>query len=308
MMTNDRATNQATWQSSHVVTPTEAGVTVRELLSLWLIPKRLQHYLRVRQDVLVDEKYRPYSMPVAAGDHVTLTVRADELQTPLQAYEPDERMSIPVLFENDDLVVIDKPTGVKSHPNQAGERGTVMNYLTTQLSPQGVAPAMVHRLDMATSGAMIVAKTPLVVPILDRLISDKRIDRTYVAWVAGHFDHQTGAFSDAIGRDPDDKRKRMLDGERPQTALTHYEVLDETPTATLVQLTLATGRTHQLRVHLAGNGHAILGDPLYANREEQERAPRLMLHARRLNLLVPFTGQRTTVTAPLPPDFATFTG
>lgn len=297
-----------TWVTEQIITTQQSGISVRELLRLWLIPKRMQHFLRVRQDVHVNGVYRPYSMLVTAGDVVRLIVRADELQTPVQTYLPDAHQVMPILYENDELLVINKPSGIKSHPNRPDESGTVMNFLTAQLAPQNIQPAMVHRLDMATSGAMIVAKTPIVVPILDRLIGDKTIARTYQAWVAGHFDKLSGEFNDRIGRDPDDRRKRAVNGLDSQTALTYYKVLRETETATLVQLTLATGRTHQLRVHLAGNGHAILGDPLYANTFEQSAASRLMLHAENIRLKVPFTDEIVDVAAVLPEDFLAYDG
>ncbi|KRN96411.1 RluA family pseudouridine synthase [Furfurilactobacillus siliginis] len=296
------------WVTEQTITQQQSGISVRELLRLWLIPKRMQHFLRVRQDVLVNGVYRPYSMLVEAGDVVRLVVQADELQTPMQTYLSDSQQVMPILYENDDLLVINKPTGIKSHPNRPDEAGTVMNFLTAQLASQNVRPAMVHRLDMATSGAMIVAKTPIVVPILDRLIGDKTIARTYKAWVAGHFDNLSGEFTNQIGRDPDDRRKRALDGLQPQTALTYYKVLREAKTATLVELTLATGRTHQLRVHLAGNGHAILGDPLYASVLEQRAASRLMLHAANIRLKVPFTDEIIDVGAVLPKDFVAYDG
>jgi 23S rRNA pseudouridine1911/1915/1917 synthase len=298
--------NQNEWTTRLVVTDQEAGLNIRELLRLWLIPKRLQHYLRVREDVRVNNSYRPYNTHVVIGDVVTLTVRADELQTPVQTYLPDDHLTLPILFENDQLLVINKPSGVKSHPNRTDEAGTVMNFLTTQLAPQQVQPWMVHRLDMATSGAMIVAKTPLVVPILDRQISDKHIQRTYQAWVSGHFDQATGKFTDAIGRDPEDRRKRMINGENAQSALTQYEVLDTTSTASLVSLTLKTGRTHQLRVHLAGNGHPIIGDPLYQPNAESFSHQRMLLHAVKLSLILPFSDKRVTINAPLPEAFSRF--
>lgn len=292
------------WTSQYSVPAALSGVTVRQLLSAWLIPKRMQHDLRVNHDVVVNGQYRPYSMLVHTGDQVTLTVRAENLGTPTQSYLPDDHDCLPILYENNDVLVVNKPSGIKSHPNRPDESGTVMNFLTAQLANTNQTPAMVHRLDMATSGAMIVAKTPLVVPILDRLIADKRITRTYQAWVAGHFEQSAGQFNDLIGRDPDDRRKRRVNGDHAQTAQTDYHVLKTTATASLVELTLGTGRTHQLRVHLAAHGHAILGDPLYAPAKALLAAPRLMLHASQLHLLLPLDETDVVITAPVPSDFS----
>ncbi|HAT55799.1 MAG TPA: RluA family pseudouridine synthase [Lactobacillus sp.] len=295
---------QQKWTTTLTVTAAEAKLNIRGLLRMWLVPKRLQHYLRIREDIKVNGVYRPYNSTVTVGDVVTITLRADELQTPVQTYLPDNSLSLPMLFENDQLLVVNKPSGVKSHPNRTDEAGTVMNFLTAQLAPQQVQPWMVHRLDMATSGAMIVAKTPLVVPILDRQISDKHIHRTYQAWVEGRFEHSTGSFTDKIGRDPNDRRKRLINGVGAQTAETHYQVLKETNKASLVSLTLMTGRTHQLRVHLAGNGHPIIGDPLYEQNLAYFQPKRMLLHAVQLSLILPFSGERVTIDAPLPAAFS----
>ncbi|GAB6092769.1 RluA family pseudouridine synthase [Furfurilactobacillus curtus] len=292
------------WTSKYSVPAPLAGVSVRQLLNAWLIPKRMQHDLRVNHDVVVNGQYQPYSMSVHTGDQVSLTVRAENLGTPVQRYLPDDHVYLPILYENNDVLVINKPSGIKSHPNRPDESGTVMNFLTAQLANVNQTPAMVHRLDMATSGAMIIAKTPLVVPILDRLIADKRISRTYQAWVAGHFEQSAGQFNDPIGRDLNDRRKRRVNGDHAQTAQTSYQVLKTTTSASLVRLTLGTGRTHQLRVHLAAHGHAILGDPLYASPKALLAAPRLMLHAYQLHLLLPLDETDMMITAPLPKDFS----
>ena len=178
-----------------------------------------------------------------------------------------------VLFENRDLLVVNKPRGQKSHPNEEGETGTVMNDVAGYLAGSNDGAYMVHRLDLQTSGAMIVAKNPIVVPVLNRLIADGLIHREYVAVVEGRLEG-IGCWDWPIGRDPEDPRWRAVDGLHAQPARTYYRSLAANDQRSLVQLRLATGRTHQLRVHLAHSGHPIVGDPIY-NRASAER---MLLH------------------------------
>ncbi|BDZ31604.1 RluA family pseudouridine synthase [Lactiplantibacillus sp. WILCCON 0030] len=278
-----------------------ANFTVRACLQHWLIPKRIQGQLRQGRRLWVNKVPASVATIVHPADQLTLDFIPSDFRTPISSYQPDSAATVQLLYQDSELLVVNKPAGVKSHPNQPGEVGSILNHLAAYLAPTGQAPYMVHRLDQMTSGAMLVALNPVVVPILDRLISDKQIHRTYYAWVRGHFEQAQGSFSEPIGRHPTDKRKRWIDVPEAQPALTDYRVIQTTQQQSLVELTLQTGRTHQLRVHLAANGHPIIGDPLYD--PQAGKAPRLLLHAIRLHIQRPFSTASIDVEAPLPAIF-----
>ena len=290
-----------TWTYQLTVPPDLAHQTIRTCLRSWLIPKRIQGQLRQQRRIQLNGRSTSIAQVVQAGDRLTLTFIPSDFRTPTSNYAADYSATINILYRTTDLLVVNKVAGIKSHPNQPGEIGSVLNYLAAALQPTKQAPYMVHRLDQMTSGAMLVALNPVVVPILDRLISTKQIHRTYYAWVRGHFATSTGQFNAPIGHDTNDKRKRWVNTADAQPALTDYEVCATTTHHSLAKLTLHTGRTHQLRVHLAASDHPIIGDPLYD--PQSNRAPRLMLHAQLLDLQLPFSTTRVTVPAPLPEVF-----
>lgn len=288
------------WQLTEKLLPGQSAVTLRELLhQQWLLPNRMIHYLRVRHHVLIDDQYRTMNTEVTPEMTVKLLFNGDEFRT-LNAnqYVPTEHPSLQVLYENRDLLVINKPRGQKSHPNYSGETGTVMNDVAGY---SDTGAYMVHRLDRLTSGAMIVAKNPVVVPILDRLISAGSIHREYVAIVDGQLTGQ-GSFHWPIGRNPADPRFHCVDGLNAQPALTEYQALASNEKYSLVRLRLGTGRTHQLRVHLAHSGHPIVGDPIYNSPSDQQ----MLLHGITQKLVVPFTLKKEQIQAPLPPYFAKY--
>lgn len=275
--------------------------TVRTCLQTWLLPKRIQGQLRQGRRIWVNNLPASVATIVHTGDQLTLQFVPADFRTATSNYLADATQPIEILYQTSDLLVVNKPAGMKAHPNQPGETGSLLNALAAQLAPTEQAPYMVHRLDQMTSGAMLVALNPIVVPILDRLISSKTIHRTYFAWVRGYFETPTGQFDAPIGHHPTDKRKRWVNTADAQTALTDYQVMQTTTHQSLVKLDLHTGRTHQLRVHLAASGHPIIGDPLYD--EQFETSPRLLLHAWQLLLRLPFSDQLATVQAPLPDSF-----
>jgi 23S rRNA pseudouridine1911/1915/1917 synthase len=288
------------WHLTENLPADQAPRPLRELLhQQWLLPDRLIHYLRRRQHVLVNGEYQPVNEPVHAGDRVDLLFSGDEVRTPAaNDYRPTPDPRLAVLFESRDLLVVNKPRGQKSHPNQAGETGTVMNDVAGYLVGSADGAYMVHRLDLQTSGALIVAKNPIVVPVLNRLIADGQIHREYLAVVEGRLTG-SGEWNWPIGRDPQDPRWRAVNGRHAQPARTYYQSLAANDQRSLVRLRLATGRTHQLRVHLAHSGHPIVGDPIY-NRDSPEQ---MLLHGARQQLVIPFSFQKREIVAPLPTYF-----
>ncbi len=293
-------TDAIRWHLTETLAANQKPCSLRNLLHRqWLLPDRLIHYLRRRQHVLVNGSYQPVNELVQAGDRVDMFFNGDEVRTPAaNRYVPTVDPHLEVLFENRDLLVVNKPRGQKSHPNIAGETRTVMNDVAGYLAGSNDGAYMVHRLDLQTSGAMIVAKNPVVVPILNRLIADGQIHREYVAVVEGRLEGD-GCWDWPIGRDPEDPRWRTVNGLHAQPARTYYHSLAAGDQRSLVHLRLATGRTHQLRVHLAHSGHPIVGDPIY-NRDSDEQ---MLLHGTCQRLVLPFTFQKREIVAPLPTYF-----
>ncbi|MFC6288823.1 RluA family pseudouridine synthase [Levilactobacillus angrenensis] len=291
------------WSYTISLPQNQPAMPLRALLSAWVLPSHLIHDLRSHRRVLVNGQYRSMNQLVRGGETVQLQFLPSDFKEPFPAVEPDSAATVSVLYETADLLVINKTRGSKTHPNLPWERGTTLNHVAAYLGSEQPGPYILSRLDQETTGALLMTKTPAVVPIMVRYIAQKRVQRTYLAWVQGTLTGQ-GTFTAPIGRDPHDKRKRLVNGDHAQSAITHYEVLDHQPQATLVKLWLETGRTHQLRVHLAHAGHPLVGDPLYAASSHS----RLRLHCWQLRFPQPFTldSVETTVTAPLPPDFDQF--
>lgn len=230
-----------------------------------------------------------------------------------------------ILYEDDTLIVLDKPAGLVVHPAPGNEDGTLVNALLAHCGDTlpGIGgerrPGIVHRLDKDTSGTMVVAKTEHALATLSADFAARRIERSYLAMCWGVLLPATGDLDGAIGRDPRDRKRMAVVDRGGKVALTHYRTLQVARMAvSLIECRLATGRTHQIRVHLAQNGHALLGDPVYLRRipaaarflpEPDRRAaldfPRQALHAAVLGLVHPETGATLRFETPPPADFAT---
>lgn len=287
----------STWSYSLTVKNLTSPTTVRQYLSkhLW-IPKHLIFALRKQQHVWVNEEYRPMSFPIKNGEKLQLTFVDHDFSLPVQNLMADDSVKPTILYEDDDVLVVNKPRGYKTHPNQPGETNTLLNFCEAYLNQSNQHAYMIHRLDQHTSGAIIVGKNPAVVPILVRLIKEKVIHRTYLAWVKGKFTNPSGTIDKPIGYDDDDKRKRQINGRNAKPAVTDYEVIQTKGNYSLVKLVLHTGRTHQIRVHLASLVHPIVGDPLYNNDDNDE----MLLHSWQLKLIRPYYLNELTITSPLP--------
>jgi 23S rRNA pseudouridine1911/1915/1917 synthase len=243
---------------------------------------------------------------LAGGE--TLVVTPSEDAAPLR--DAPEAIALAIVYEDDDILVIDKPAGLVVHPGAGNRAGTLLNALlhhagTAEALPRG---GIVHRLDKDTSGLMVVAKSAEAQTSLVRQLASRTVARHYVALARG--DLAKGVVVDApIGRHPV-QRTRMAVVERGKAARTHVDVIERFGAATLVRCRLETGRTHQIRVHLAAIGHPLVGDPVYGGRAvaspaESREFRRQALHAERLELDHPRDGRRMTWTASLPADFAT---
>ena len=241
------------------------------------------------------------SARVRAGDVVILTE-----PPPKPTETVAEEIALDVLFEDDDLIVINKPAGLVVHPAAGNWSGTLVNALLHHCrSLSGIGgeqrPGIVHRLDKETSGCLVAAKNDSAHQALVRQFAGREVTKIYLALAAGKFARQSGVIETTIGRHPVQRKKMAVLPEGcGRAAKTSYRVLRELSAGTLVECTLHTGRTHQIRVHLKHLGHPLLGDELSGRRAGFARQ---MLHAWRLGFVHPRSGERLNFESPIPPDF-----
>ncbi|HEY1769553.1 MAG TPA: RluA family pseudouridine synthase [Chthoniobacterales bacterium] len=262
---------------------------------------RLQNLIREGAVTLQGKSARPREI-VRAGDIVRLIEPAAET---IEARA--ENIPLQILFEDEDLLVIDKPAGLVVHPGAGNQTHTLVNALLhhcATLSGIGgkLRPGIVHRLDKETSGVMVVAKNDAAHQALSRQFADREVTKIYLALVVGTLRRARGSLDLAIARHPVERKKMAIDRERGRSARTDYRVLRAGANASLLECTLHSGRTHQIRVHLHHLGHPVLGDSLYS-RAQKMPAPRQMLHAWKLGFTHPRSGERMLFEAPAPADF-----
>jgi 23S rRNA pseudouridine1911/1915/1917 synthase len=259
--------------------------------------------------VRVDGEVRKTAHQVRAGTKIEVEVPPPEPSR----VEPED-LPLSILYEDEHLLAIDKPPGLVVHPAPGARRGTLVNALVHHLGMlAGVGdperPGIVHRLDRDTSGVLLVARTAAALEGLARQFRARSIDKRYLAIVRGSLKPASGKIDRPIGRHPRARQRMSVRSRRGRAAVTHWTVLERFRDATLVRLRPETGRTHQLRVHLAALGHPVLGDRVYgARRTASSRDPswpRQALHAEEIGFTHPASGERIVVRAPLPEDLET---
>lgn len=266
--------------------------------------------------IVVDGKPSRPAARLRLGQQVALEVPA-----PLRAVPEPENIPLAIVHEDGDLLVIDKPAGLVVHPGPGTPRGTVVNALlghVHDLSGVGgvLRPGIVHRLDKGTSGLLVVAKSDESHRDLALQFSGRSVLKEYLALVLGVPRAREGTIEAPIGRDPRDRKRMSVRAVRGRAARSTYHVLETFDGAALLRVRIHTGRTHQIRVHLASLGHPVAGDPTYggtrtpSSRGATARAALLALerpalHAAHLAFRHPRTGERMSFESPLPPDFAT---
>jgi 23S rRNA pseudouridine1911/1915/1917 synthase len=250
--------------------------------------------------VEVNGRPRPKRHLLQAGDVVAALTGSPDEDGRRESQPPPAEYAI--AYEDQHLMVVDKPPGVVVHPARGHRTGTLSQALAGQ-SGGGEAdrPGIVHRLDRDTSGLLVVARTDAVHRALKALLSSRRLSREYVALVDGHPPARSGTIDAPIGRDRRDRLRVSLETDTPRRALSHFEVRRRLPDSTLLAVRLETGRTHQIRVHLAAIGHPVAGDPLYGTAGRFGLA-RQFLHAERLAFPHPVTGEPVDVRSELPED------
>jgi 23S rRNA pseudouridine1911/1915/1917 synthase len=249
--------------------------------------------------VLVDGERRPKSFRLAGGEEVAVEV------PDLQALEA-EAMDIPVVWEDEHLLVVDKPAGLVVHPAGSTRTGTLVHGLLALGAEGGDdddRPGIVHRLDRDTSGLLVVARSPEAHELLQELIRTRELERTYTALVRGAPRSASGRIEAPIGRDRRDRSRHSLDTTTPRDAVTWFEVVETMRRHALLDVRLETGRTHQIRVHLEAIGLPVSGDAIYGAVGDLG-LERQFLHAKRLRFTHPLTGAAVDVTSELPPDLA----
>jgi 23S rRNA pseudouridine1911/1915/1917 synthase len=249
--------------------------------------------------VRVDGTPRAKSHRLQGGEEVAF----EAVEQPSAEITP-EAMELHVPYEDEHLLVVDKPAGLAVHPAAGHATGTLVHGLVSLEAAGGSDPArpgIVHRLDRDTSGLLVVARSPEAHRRLQNLVRRRALEREYLALVVGRPQSRRGTIEAAIGRDRRDPVRHSLDTATPRAATTHFEVEELLTRHALLQVRLETGRTHQIRVHLAAIELPVAGDPLYGVAGELG-LERQFLHAARLAFPHPFTGEPVDASSPLPAD------
>jgi 23S rRNA pseudouridine1911/1915/1917 synthase len=294
------------------VTPDGAG----KRLDAWLSTRepdlsraRIQELIRAGHILLNEQPTKP-SHKLAAGQVIALTI-PPAVAVDLKA----ENIPLEILFEDQDLIVLNKPAGLVVHPAAGHADGTLVNALLAHCPDlEGIGgekrPGIVHRLDRDTTGAMVVAKNETAMRSLVNQFRHRQVTKEYLALVWGHLAPAAGRTETLIGRNPRDRKKMCTrpDPSSGRQAITVYQTIETFADTSLVKIQIETGRTHQIRVHMAFLGHPVVGDQQYG-RPRRDVLPvpvpdRQMLHAARLSFTHPRTGQARTFEAPMPTDMS----
>lgn len=249
-------------------------------------------------------------LPLKKNDRLEPGDRVEVELPPVRevSIEP-ENIPLDIVYEDEDVIVVNKPKGLVVHPAAGHWSGTLVNALMYHCrdSLSGIngelRPGIVHRIDMDTSGLLIVAKNDFAHQRLSDQLKDHSLCRTYECIVRGGFREDSGTVDAPIGRHPTDRKRMAVTTKNSRPAVTHWRVLGRYGQYTHLECRLETGRTHQIRVHMAHIGHPIAGDPVYGVQRAELGLHSQCLHARELTFLHPRTGERITLTCGLPEEF-----
>lgn len=288
------------WEWLEITIPKEwEELTTEQLFSsIWNAPKKQTHLLRMNKEVKVKDQPVNWTKKLVAGEMLALRIFSNEKHDFTPA-----NMDIDVLFEDEHVLVVNKAAGIDTHPNAPSETNTLANGVAFYLQEKGESGRLkhVHRLDRDTSGTVLFAKHSFIGSILDKMLENREIKRTYLAVVKGIIKNEKGTINSPIGKDRHHPtRRRVSPGGQP--AVTHYETIkrDYKKGTTTVKCSLETGRTHQIRVHFSHLGHPLVGDTLYGGSKEMKRQA---LHAAEIKFTHPFTLETISCQAEPPADF-----
>jgi len=274
------------------------GIKLEEFLQHTLkISSRMLQSLTRTDGLIRNNKKTHLQAVLSTGDRLKVRLFPKEEYGATPEFIP-----IKILFEDEHLLVVDKPAGLKVHPTEIGEGNTLANALAYYYQTKGLKIKVrhIHRLDQETSGVILVAKHRVAQAILDEKLAKREVQREYLAVVMGEFTEKKGIIDLPIGRDRHHPTKRRV-SENGEKAITEYSVIEQYQEAALLRLSLKTGRTHQIRVHLSAINHPLLGDTLYGGIKKGIK--RQALHAEKLTFNHPFTNELIEITAPIPADF-----
>ena len=232
-----------------------------------------------------------------------------EIPDAVEAQIQPENIPLDILYEDEDLLVVNKPKGMVVHPSAGHYTGTLVNavmyHCKNSLSGINgeIRPGIVHRIDMDTTGSLIVCKNDESHLAIAEQIKIHSINRIYRSIVCGVVKEEEGTIHAPIGRHPIDRKKMAINEKNGKDAITHYKVLERFEKYTYMEFKLETGRTHQIRVHMASIGHPLLGDPLYSNGKSSYKLQGQTLHAMTIGFIHPKTGKYIEISAPLPEYF-----
>ncbi len=259
----------------------------------------------VDEKVLVNGKKTKNSYKVTTGDVVTI-----ENSEPKEDFKlKPQKINLDVIYEDNDIIIINKEKGMVVHPGNGNPDGTLANAILERckdsLSGIGgvVRPGIVHRIDKDTSGLVIVAKNDNAHLNISKQIQERKVTKTYIALVRGNIKENEATINMPIGRSTQD-RKKMAVTKKGKEAITHFKVLKRYDGFTLLEVKIETGRTHQIRVHLAQIGYPIVGDVVYSNGKNPFNVKGQMLHAQKLEFVHPTTNKLVSYEAPLPEYFS----
>lgn len=257
----------------------------------------------IKQDkILVNDKPVNSSYSVRIGDHIFVD---DDLDFTISVEK--ENIPINVVYEDDYLLIINKVSGMVVHPAPGNYTGTLVNALLYRFSlsnQDSIRPGIVHRIDKDTSGLLVVAKDDKTHELLSEMIKEKKVERTYIALVDGIIPHETGTIDAPIGRDTLDRQKMKVTDINSKNAITHFRVLKRyiKNNQTLIECKLETGRTHQIRVHMAYIGYPIYNDPVYGKRKQTTDFGQF-LHSKKISFRHPITDELIEKEVSLPTEF-----
>lgn len=253
--------------------------------------------------ILVNGKKQKSSYKPEAGDLISIDM-PEARQTKLEAQD----IPVPIVYEDNDIIVVNKPKGMVVHPANGNPDGTLVNAILSickdSLSGIGgeIRPGIVHRLDKDTSGLLIVAKNDVAHIKMSKQIQDREVTKKYIALVKGVIAENEATIDLPIARSTKDRKKMAVDA-KGKNAITHFKVLKRYDKYTLLELKIDTGRTHQIRVHMSYIGHPVVGDSVYSNGKNEFGIEGQMLHARYLEFKHPITGKELKLEAPIPEYF-----
>ena len=257
------------------------------------------------QKVWVNDQNQKASFPVHTDDLVKIEI-PDAVETTIVP----EDIPLDILYEDQDLLIVNKPKGMVVHPSAGHYTGTLVNAIMYHCKDSlsgingEIRPGIVHRIDMDTTGSLIVCKNDEAHVDIAQQIKEHSVNRIYVGIVCGNVKDDEGTIEGPIGRHPIERKKMAINEKNGKPAITHYKVLERFGNYTYMQFKLETGRTHQIRVHMASIGHPLLGDALYSsNRSTFKNLQGQTLHAQTIGFIHPKTGEYMEFSAPLPEYF-----